>query len=60
MRLDVEPDLLRVDVADASPTSTMHRWCIADASPMHRRCVADAWAMRRDLPTPSPIYSGPI
>jgi hypothetical protein len=31
MRLDVEPDLLHVDVADVSPTSTMHRRCIGDA-----------------------------
>eukprot|EP00959_Pyramimonas_sp_CCMP1952_P427323 8949480-Pyramimonas_sp.AAC.1 len=37
MRLDVQPDLRHVDVADASPTSTTHRWCIAVALPMHRR-----------------------
>eukprot|EP00959_Pyramimonas_sp_CCMP1952_P467677 9492018-Pyramimonas_sp.AAC.1 len=42
MRLDAEPDVLRVFVAIASPTSPMHRQCVADASSMHRRCIADA------------------
>eukprot|EP00959_Pyramimonas_sp_CCMP1952_P003783 80201-Pyramimonas_sp.AAC.1 len=40
MRLDIGPDLLHVDVDDASPASTM-------------RCIADVSAMRRDPPTPS-------
>eukprot|EP00959_Pyramimonas_sp_CCMP1952_P120207 2513447-Pyramimonas_sp.AAC.1 len=56
MRLDVKPEFLRVDVADASSsTSTMHRWCIADLSPrciaatlpLHRQCVGDASPLRR-------------
>ena len=42
MRLDVEPDFLHADVADASP-----------ASRVHRRCIGDASAIRRDPPTPS-------
>ncbi|CAK0864528.1 unnamed protein product, partial [Prorocentrum cordatum] len=52
MRLDVEPDLLHVDVADAKPTSTMHGRCIADASPMHGRCGA---ILRRHLIIPTPF-----
>eukprot|EP00959_Pyramimonas_sp_CCMP1952_P314581 6585071-Pyramimonas_sp.AAC.1 len=31
------PSSLRADVAGASPTSPMHRGCVADASAMHRR-----------------------
>eukprot|EP00959_Pyramimonas_sp_CCMP1952_P346855 7264738-Pyramimonas_sp.AAC.1 len=40
MRLDVEPDFLHADTADASPTSPMQRRCIADALAMHWRCGA--------------------
>eukprot|EP00959_Pyramimonas_sp_CCMP1952_P309527 6477668-Pyramimonas_sp.AAC.1 len=40
MRFDAEPHLFRVDVADASPTSTRYPLCIVGASPMHRRCGA--------------------
>eukprot|EP00959_Pyramimonas_sp_CCMP1952_P423883 8879127-Pyramimonas_sp.AAC.1 len=32
MRLDGESDLLHVAVADASPSSPMHRRCIVDAA----------------------------
>ncbi|CAK0872179.1 unnamed protein product [Prorocentrum cordatum] len=48
MRLWVDPDSLHDDVADAPPTSTMHRQCVADASPM-----------RRDPPS-DPTCSGPV
>ncbi|CAK0853369.1 unnamed protein product, partial [Prorocentrum cordatum] len=35
-QLDVEPDFPHADVTAASPTSPVHRQCIADTSPMHR------------------------
>eukprot|EP00959_Pyramimonas_sp_CCMP1952_P364803 7639574-Pyramimonas_sp.AAC.1 len=59
MRLDVQLDLLHIDVADAQPTSTMHRRCIGGASPMHRRRIGDA-ARSSDPTCSDPVWEASI